>query len=288
MVLARGAAHGEVPDGRIAEGGEDVPGRGDEQDDGESGEGAQALPGSGREELPGQEQVDEGRAEGEDDTNQALEEQACAEACGENRGPCPGVPLLLVERAEKGPQRERDGERLERVRQEDAGEEPEADAGGDAEAGKEAGAVPECPSAEGRREEREADRRQDHGEARRPVVNAEEPVGAGDHPVEERGLFKVGDSIEARGHPVAGGEHIAGDLRLHRVDVVHQRRRREDAAEVDRRGEERHQQEAPVLFQSLAVSSCLPDFSSFEAREGADWIFHRFIHRNSMTRPHKW
>ncbi len=68
--------------------------------------------------------------------------------------------------------------------------------------------------------------------------NAEDLIGEGDGPVNERGLFEIRHAVEARCHPIAGGKHVAGDLSLHGVDIVHERRRRDDAAQVDGGGEQ--------------------------------------------------
>ena len=43
-------------------------------------------------------------------------------------------------------------------------------------------------------------------------------------------FFEVGDAVEAGGDPVAAGEHVAADLGLHGVYIVHQRGRRNYAA----------------------------------------------------------
>ena len=69
-------------------------------------------------------------------------------------------------------------------------------------------------------------------------MHAENFVGERDGPIDERRLFEIGDAVEARGYPIAGDEHVARDLRLHGVNVVHERRRRNDAADINRSGEE--------------------------------------------------
>jgi hypothetical protein len=68
-------------------------------------------------------------------------------------------------------------------------------------------------------------------------VHSENFVTERDGPVEERRLFEIGDAVEASGYPIAGDEHVARDLRLHGVNVVHERRRRNDATHIDRSGE---------------------------------------------------
>ncbi len=89
----------------------------------------------------------------------------------------------------------------------------------------EAGQLRKSPGGHARRDPAEQDREQRHGEPRGPVMHAEEGEGNGDGPVFEGRFLEVFDAIEARRHPVAGSEHVAGDLGLHSVHVVHQRRR---------------------------------------------------------------
>ncbi len=65
-------------------------------------------------------------------------------------------------------------------------------------------------------------------------------VGSGNQPIHERRFFQVGNAVEARRDPVARGKHVARDLRLHGVHVVHQRRRGNDAAEIHGAGEKQN------------------------------------------------
>jgi hypothetical protein len=67
-------------------------------------------------------------------------------------------------------------------------------------------------------------------------VHAENFVRESDGPIDERRLFEIRNAVEAGGYPIAGDEHVASDLRLHGVNVVHKRRRRNDAAHIDRSG----------------------------------------------------
>ena len=80
------------------------------------------------------------------------------------------------------------------------------------------------------------------GNARGPVRRAEDLERPRDQPINERRFFEIGDAVQPRRHPVAGGEHVARDLRLHRVHVVHQRRRRNHAARIDRGGNQQNDQ----------------------------------------------
>ena len=54
-----------------------------------------------------------------------------------------------------------------------------------------------------------------------------------------------------RGHPIAGLKHVASDLRLHRIHVVHERGRRYDATHENRR-REKDDNDFAAIFQTAA------------------------------------
>jgi hypothetical protein len=68
-------------------------------------------------------------------------------------------------------------------------------------------------------------------------MHAEDAVRSRHRPVDEWRFFKVGDAIETGGGPIAGLKHVAGDLRLYRVHIIHQVRRTDDAADKNDCGE---------------------------------------------------
>ncbi len=121
------------------------------------------------------------------------------------------------------------------------------------------------------------------GDAGGPVMDAEDFVGDGEGPVDERRFFKEGDAVEVRGDPVAGGEHVVGDLGFDGVDVVHERRRRDDGAEVDGRSKEPNYEKNAAAGQN-PIASGWP----FDCRLGTELIFHRLIQRNNVMRPQRW
>ena len=90
------------------------------------------------------------------------------------------------------------------------------------------------------------------GNARRPIVDAENLVGDRDHPIFERRFFEIRDAVQARRDPIAGIEHVARDLGLDGVDVVHQRRRTDDAAQKNGGGDRQDDQ-----FVTAAVAGIL-------------------------------
>ena len=74
----------------------------------------------------------------------------------------------------------------------------------------------------------------DDGNACGPVRYAESFIGLRDQPIDEGGLFEIRHTVQPRGYPVARCEHIACNLRLHCIYVIHQRRRGDDAARINR------------------------------------------------------
>jgi hypothetical protein len=73
-------------------------------------------------------------------------------------------------------------------------------------------------------------------------MKSENLVGDGDQPVVEGRLVEVGEAVDVRGDPVTGFDHVTCDLRLHGIHVVNQRRRRNDAAQIDRGRAQQHDQ----------------------------------------------
>ncbi len=90
-------------------------------------------------------------------------------------------------------------------------------------------------------------------------------VASGNHPVDERRLFEIGHSVQARSDPIAGTEHIPGDLRLYCIHVIHQRRRRENAAQISGSREEPKNQKRLAAAYSSTASACF-----LNVRDGAD------------------
>ena len=66
-------------------------------------------------------------------------------------------------------------------------------------------------------------------------MHAEDAKRNRDQPILEGRFFEVSHAIEARCDPVTGLEHVAGDLRLHGVHIVHERWRAENGTEKNER-----------------------------------------------------
>ena len=91
----------------------------------------------------------------------------------------------------------------------------------------------EGPRSESSGQPRERHRGEHHGNAGGPVVYAENAIANRHQPINERSFFEISDPVQACGDPIARGQHVARDLRLHGVDVIHQRRRGDHAADVN-------------------------------------------------------
>ena len=240
VVFAGHAAHREVEIGRVAQRRQHVPGRGDQQHDGEAAPGVQTPPHLARKQLPREQQIDYRRAYGEDQGYRAFEQQANPEAGGQQKCPPARMGLLVVKHAQEGPHGERNGSGQHHVGNQDARKQPQSDAGGDRQARIKAGAPAERPDAESRGQPRQAYTGYRYGNAGRPVEGAEDPVRNGNQPINQRRFFEIDHAIEARRDPIPRRQHIACDLRLHGVDIVHERRRGKNTAQIDGRGDQRH------------------------------------------------
>ena len=104
-------------------------------------------------------------------------------------------------------------------------------------------------------------------------MHAEDGHGRGHHPVFEGRLFQVRDAIEPGRDPVARFKHVAGNLRLDGVHIVHQRRRAQGANAEDQRG---HQHDNQFV---VAVTDVAGSFTA----EGP----HRLAQSIKVSRPHK-
>jgi hypothetical protein len=121
-----------------------------------------------------------------------------------------------------------------RVGDDDAGEDEDAEAGEQDEAGIEASSYgAKGAAAEAFEGESEAEDGEGEGKARGGGVDAEEFVAEGHAPVEERGFFEVADAVGVEGDPVVAEEHLAGDFGVDGVGVVEERRGDEGEADVE-------------------------------------------------------
>ena len=202
-----------------------------------------------RKQLPGEQKIDERRAAGKYQGDCALEQQADSETCRQQKCPQARMGLLFVQHAQECPHGERNCGRQHHVRNQDPRKQEQSDARRDCEARVKPGAPAERPRAESRGQPPQRYARKRYGYARGPIEGAENLVGDGNQPVNQRRFFEINNAVDARRDPIARGQHIAGDLRLHGVHIVHQRRRGENATQINRRG---HQGDSQVDVNMLA------------------------------------
>jgi hypothetical protein len=158
------------------------------------------------------------------------------------------VGVDAVEGDEEGMDGEGHPEADDDVRDEEAGVEEGADAGGEGEGGVESAAVgvsggrdgTEEAEAEGVGGEQKGEGEESEGKAGGPVVGPEEVHGAGGEPVHEGRLVEETDAVDIRGDVVVAQEHLAGDLDVDGVDVVEQAGGKETADVQDEPCEDNH------------------------------------------------
>ena len=260
-------------DGGIADGRENVPWEGDEEEDRGT---CEEMEFEEEMELPGDCEVEEDEADGEDEADESFGEDVQGHdggegEAGEERGGKPtskspdvghpvfhpneqmrslGTPVLFrFVDAVEGDEEEVDGEghpeSEEDVGDVEAGVEVGADAGGEGEGGVEGCAVwaarwgdcGEEADAEGVDREKQGEDGESEGKATGPVVNAEEIHGGGGHPVHEGGLVEETDAVDVGGDVVVTLHHLAGDFDVDGVDIVEEARREEAADLEDEPGE---------------------------------------------------
>ena len=128
--------------------------------------------------------------------------------------------FFFVQRAQERPHCQRYGERQHHIRNQDARKQEQPHTRGHAQARVQSGAPAKRPDPKRGGEPCQRHHRKGDGNPRCPVMDAKNLKASGDHPIFERGFFEVFDSVQMRGNPVPRIEHVAGDLRLHGVDIV--------------------------------------------------------------------
>src|SRR5882724_6593651 len=107
-------------------------------------------------------------------------------------------------------------------------------------------------------------------------MHAKNFVGGRHHPVTQRRFFQVGDAIQTRSDPVARDKHVARNLRLHGIHVVHQARRAGNIYQEDEAGSGYNDPtwSSTVGTASLDAGSLLPSA-----------MFHCFIITTTPSNP---
>ncbi len=151
VILAGRAVHGEVEIRRIAQRGQHMPGRRDQQHDREPAKRLQPLPGLAARKLPRDAEIDQRRRRPE--TPRRPGSSAAGPRPGSRPAPAAhsrGCGSSSIERAQERPHGQRDGQRQHHVGNQNAREEEQPDAGGHAQARVESGRAvrrPRSPNA---------------------------------------------------------------------------------------------------------------------------------------------
>ena len=142
-----------------------------------------------------------------------------------------------IERAKKGPHCNGDCQGEDRIGNQDSREEKQTNARAQHQSRVKSRVWAERPLAKA---EGYPAQRHDHKcqrQACRPIVDAKDAVRNGGQPVTQWRLFKIRDAVKPRSYPVARLKHVASDLCLHSIDIIHEMRRAERSTEKNGGGE---------------------------------------------------
>src|SRR5262249_53138677 len=142
-----------------------------------------------------------------------------------------------------------------------------------------AGAVSKGPSAESQRDPAKSDDHNGQWQSAGPVMHTEDGERTRNEPIVEWRFFQIRYTVEPRRDPIAGLKHVAADLCLDGIDVVHQMWRTERTAEKNHGGDENNDQ--------VRLGTPTGDEIRYSMRDGDVCIFHFFIHRNRIISPHR-
>ena len=214
-----------LPDGvaraRIAQPGEDVPGRGNGEEEQNAGGQAELTPAAP---ISGEQQVRHGGEEEEDRSHHPLGQH------GQRQGSpgqvkAGGFPVFQPDEKivkSKGQQQGKQD-----FGNEDAGEQKNSHAGQNAEGGIERRALAIGATAPGPGQNGEAKYPQGEGKMGGEYVESEEVVIGGGQPIGQRRLFQVADAIHLQGDPVAAARHLTGRRGMGGIRVIQQGGRKE-------------------------------------------------------------
>ena len=206
--------------------------------------------------APGENQVEHAGGDRKYGRDQPLQQQAHADRGPQRISPARRMRLVFLERPRQAPHRHRDCQRQDGVGNLESRKQEQPDASRHRQPGVKPGLPSERPGAEPHRHPCQRDARQRQGNPRRPVAHAEQSERDGHHPIFEGGFFQVRDPVEPWRNPVSRLQHRAGDLRLHRVDIVHQGRWTDDTSQKNDRGDQEYDQfvrTAPASIPHLVI-----------------------------------
>ena len=131
------------------------------------------------------------------------------------------------ERSDQRVKRDQQKKRQNRLRNNEARKQKRPDRRQHAQSGIEPRALAPRPPRPQPREPRERQHGQRVGQVRGKGVLAKNPVHAGHEPIRQRRLLNVADAVDLRRNQVAALGHVLRGLRVRRVHVVQQRRRKQ-------------------------------------------------------------
>ncbi len=228
--------------------------------------------------LPRRHQIQQPRRHRKHDPHQALQQQSQPQARRHHHAHAADAAPLHPAPAET-PHRQRNRQRQHHVRNQDAREQPQPDARRHHQPGIKSRAPPERPPPKRRRQPCQRQSRSTPSESAPPSHALRKFCNAAAISQYISGDFsRYSNPIHPRRHPIARRKHVARDLRLHRVHIVHQRRRRNYARHINcRRNQQQHRQRdvpAPLLsLNHQTPRSCLPNRSSLLALALSDFAF---------------
>ena len=144
--------------------------------------------------------------------------------------------LIGLKQAQPCPDCSGDGECEHGVGNQDASEKKKPDGSCQHNARKHPCSVVESPAAKAISNKAQQHHSQRQRQSCSPVMHAKDFVGSRHHPINQRRFFQVGNAIQARGDIVTGNKHVAGDLRLHGIHIIHQARRAGDIYQENEAG----------------------------------------------------
>ena len=221
--------------------------------------------------LPGKQQIRNGRPDEKYRRNQPFRQQR-----QRHRGPRPiNHPRpVIFEAHDQRVERNQQKQRQNRLRNNEPRKQKRPHRRQHAQPGVQARALAPCPPRPQPRQPRQPQHGQRIRQVRGKGVLAKNLVHAGHHPIGQRRLLNVANPVGLRRDQVAAFRHVLGCLRMRRVHVVHQRRRKQRRkvdGDEDGRKQQPHRARPRHLQRPVERRACLlsvvclcvhPDFGS--------------------------
>ena len=195
------------------------------------------MPASQVPQIPIEQQKDNDNGERENNANEPLGEHVEGARCGKAPGGC-ARRLWLLQRDPEQQHGEGKPKADDDIGNDDARVNENAEGSQQYQRGVETGGIgSEQPASGGVYDQEQGqggDRQRQPGG---PVLGSEESEAGSHAPVHERSLFEIPDAIGVEGNPVLARDHFPGNLGVHRVGIIQQRRAEERKACVEQEPE---------------------------------------------------